>query len=349
VAAATTAATAATEDGTPDSMPLPPPRRATRVLVVSMDGLGASYLESMLADGALPTFTRLAERGAWTLNARTDFEVSLTLPNHTSMISGRPVTQVPGLPANVHHGYLANTLPAPTETVHNAGNPEVPYVASMFDVAHDRGYSTCLYAGKTKFVLFSQSYDAAHGAPDTVGKNDGPGKIDHFVIIEDRSLIDVAATELGAGRCDLSLLHVADLDTPLGHGSGWGSDGWRQGLIELDAALGSLLDRLEAAGDFDRWGLVLTADHGGEGTNHADATLPAVYRIPFFAFGPGIPAGVDLYELTAGRRFDPGDSRPGYDSSEPPLRNGDAGNLALELLGLPPVPGSLLSGLGVGG
>jgi len=329
--------------------PTPPLRRASRVLVVTLDGLGGRWLGPLLQEEALPTFRRLRDLGAFPLDARTDYENTVTLPNHVTVLTGRPVTAVPGLPADTHHGYTANGIPAPAETLHEAGNPALGYVASMFDVAHDRGYRTCLFASKRKFVLFQQSYDAAHGAPDEVGKDDGRGKLDRFVVMEDRSLIEVAAEDLSAGRCDLSLLHVTDLDTPLGHATGWGSAAWRQGLDEIDRALGALLDRLEEHGGLEEWGVVLTADHGGEGYDHMDAANPAVYEIPFLVIGPAIPGGRDLYSLLAGRRVDPGDERPSYEAADQPVRNGDAACLALELLGLPPVPGSLMRDLRLGG
>ena len=75
-------------------------------------------------------------------------------------------------------------MPGPEVTLHNSGNPNLSYVASIFDVAHDHGLRTCFYAGKAKFILYARSYDAQHGAPDTVGLDDGRGKIDRCMILE---------------------------------------------------------------------------------------------------------------------------------------------------------------------
>jgi hypothetical protein len=73
-----------------------------------------------------------------------------------------------------------------------------------------------------------------------------------------------------------------------------------------------------------------------------DATLQVNYRVPFFAWGVGVTPNSNLYTLNPDR-LDPGTTRPSYTDAVPPVRNGEVGNLAAELLGLSPIPDSLLN------
>jgi len=156
------------------------------VILVSVDGLRADILANLMADdtvGDFANFQRLVDEGATTFNARTDYTHTLTIPNHTCMLTSRPVSQPAGQPNTVHHGYTANTDPQPGDTLHNSGNPNVDYVASAFDVAHDYGLSTALFASKSKFILFDQSYDTLAGAPDHIAPDHGPDKIDTYTYL----------------------------------------------------------------------------------------------------------------------------------------------------------------------
>ena len=323
------------------------------VIHVSVDGLSGPLLQDLLADAAgdFPSFKRLADEGATTFNARTDFTHTNAPPNHTSMLTGRPVLQPTGRPDSVHHGYTHNSGPAPTDTLHNQGNPAVEYVASAFDVAHDHGLSTALYASKSKFAIYPQSYDAEHGAPDLTRKSDGRAKIDTTVIMSPADMHAHFLAVMKAKPYRYSFVHYRNPDSA-GHGHGWGRAKWAASVKTIDRYVGDLL-RLAATDPrlAGRTALILSADHGGTGKGHGDAADAANYTIPFLVWGPGVAAGADLYALNASTRADPGTSRPDYDAAPQPIRNGDGGNLALRLLGLGPIPGSTINadqGLDVG-
>ena len=51
-----------------------------------------------------------------------------------------------------------------------------------------------------------------------------------------------------------------------------------------------------------------------------------------------------MYKINLSSRKDPGDKNLKYESEElQPIRNGDAGNLAMSLLGLPAIEGSTIN------
>ena len=88
------------------------------VIHVSVDGLRADLLQSLMQsdnEGNFGSFRRLVDEGASTFNARTDYSHTVTIPNHTSMLTGRPVLQPPGQPNTVHHGYTNNSDPGPND------------------------------------------------------------------------------------------------------------------------------------------------------------------------------------------------------------------------------------------
>lgn len=327
----------------------------SNVIHISVDGLGAIYLQSYVtaAPEQFPNFYRLQSEGAFTYNARCDFGASETIPNHTSMFTGRPALQPAGYPNTVHHGCINNS-PFPTDTYHNSGNPNVEYMASVFDVAHDHGLSTALYAGKAKFFLCDNSYDANNGAPDLVIPDNGRDKID-FSYIGDFSTyygngttftqhINVAVSNLNSTvPKNYTFLHIPEPDLR-GHTTGWNDAGgiYSNMVRQVDAQIGRVLNAIDTNPILsNKTALIVTTDHGGFDGGHSDPIWLLNYTIFMYLHGPGIPAGVDLYTLFP-NRANPGTNRLDYTVVPQPIRNGDAGNLALTLLGLPPIPGSFM-------
>jgi hypothetical protein len=322
------------------------------VIFISVDGLRADLLSDLLtedATGDFATFQRLVDEGASTFNARTDYSITKTLPNHTTMLTGRPVLQPDDQPDTVHHGYSSNSTPGPEDTLHNQGNPALDYVPSVFDVVHDHGLTTALYASKEKFAVFDRSYDAAHGAPDVTGLDDGADKIDAYLYAELGSPATAApmhaafAADLADGPAAFTFVSYRDPDSA-GHDSAWASPTWNDAVRAVDGYLGDVLELVEATPDLaDRTVVIVTSDHGGAGFGHSDPANRRDYQIPFFVWGADVLAGSDLYALNPGTREDPGNGRPDYGVAVAPIRNGDGANLALRLLGLPPIPGSTIN------
>ena len=313
-------------DGCADDDP-PPPDGVEHVVLVSIDGLNPTAITTLGPAGA-PTFYRLMAEGASTLNARTAVERTQTLPNHSSMATGRKV-DVPG-----GHGVTFNEDSG--GTIHEAAGQ---YVASVFDLVHDNGGTTALFAGKEKFAFYDRSWAATTGAPDTTGPDNGRDKIDSYLRGSSTTTTTTLVGELGGAPRDFTFVHYHETDT-VGHASGWLSSEYLAAVTAADAQIKRILDTV--AGDpqlADRTVVIVTTDHGGIGTIHSDQTLAANYTVPVFVWGAGVEEGADLYALNPDR-LDPGSAQPAYTAPTQPVRTGELANLVTELLGLGPVPGS---------
>lgn len=289
---------------------------AASVLAVSIDGLNPGAIRRLGRDRA-PTLHRLIDEGASTMNARTARELTITLPNHTGMLTGRRVDADRG-----GHGVTWNDDRREPRTVHAAAGERV---RSVFSVVHDRTRPTALFASKTKFTLFQRSWGS---------------KIDRFKVRESNvRLMRLVRADLVENDRAFRFVHFSKPDV-VGHDRGFLSPAYLDAVADVDRLLGRLLAAIEKDPALER-GLVLvvTADHGGKGDGHGDATRYADYRVPFLTWGAGVAAGADLYDLNPDYAR-PGTSRTTYATAPPPIRNGAVANLVTDLLGLGPVPGS---------
>lgn len=314
------------------------------VIEISVDGLGGTYLNKLFngtAEGgsyAIPNFTRLKNEGAWTLAAHCDNNTYETLPNHTSIITARPRDGANG------HGWGINGDPSNGQTIHsNKGS----YVASVFDVAHDNGLRTGMYANKSKFSLFDNteaypgggSYNATYGAADNVGVDYGRDKVDTTYINTSLGGIIVdtfIAQQKSASPNQFSFLHINEPDA-YGHGTGWGSPTWNSQVVNVDTMLGKIFKLVEqdVPAMIGHTAIILTADHGNQDNPLTGADR---YSVPFFVWGPGVAAGADLYALNAGLRQQASTYPMTTYAGLQPIRNAEASNLALDLLGLDSIP-----------
>ena len=288
---------------------------STRVLAISVDGLNPAALRKLGRAGA-PHFYRLLDGGASTLNARTEVELTDTLPNHTGMLTGRRINK-----ARHGHGVTWNS-DKPRTTVQGAAGHGV---ASVFSIVHKGGGSTALFASKSKFSLFKRSW---------------PNAVDRFTLKEDNArLVRAARRDLVSTSRSFTFLHLS-LPDVTGHASGFMSAAYVDSVARVDQLLGTILRKVDGSQALsDNLVVVLTADHGGKGASHRKPGRLANYRVPFLAWGQNIRSA-NLYALNPDYT-EPGRTRPTYAGSQP-VRNGDLANLSTQLLGLGDVPGSTL-------
>ncbi len=304
-----------------NASPVPDPARQTagitRVVVISVDGLNPEAITQLGATGT-PMFHRMMSQGAWTFNARTEVEQTVTLPNHTSMLTSRRIDRTRG-----GHGVTWDDDRLRPRTVQAAaGHP----VASVFSRLEGAGLSTAMFATKTKFSLYQRSWPAIDRS---------------LILLDQRELRRKAGGDLSDTTRAFTFVHFSAPDLA-GHASGWLSPAYLTAVRKTDRQIGRLWSVLfRDPAQRDHTLLVVTSDHGGQGTSHSTASAYADYRIPFLVMGGGVPAGVDLYSLNP-TYADPGTTRPGYDAARQPIRNGDVGNLVLDVLGYGPIPGSEL-------
>jgi arylsulfatase A-like enzyme len=172
---------------------------------------------------------------------------SNTLPSHVSMLTGF-------LPSR--HGITWDEhLPA-------KGAIKVP---TIFLAARKAGLRTAIVAGKEKF--------------NTLREN---GEMDVFVGGPrlDADVADQAVAQLYAG-VDLLFVHLPDVDLS-GHATSWMSNAYKNKVAKADEALGRIMTALP-----ENTTLILTADHGGQSSNHG-TTQRLDMSIPWIIAGPRI-------------------------------------------------------------
>lgn len=288
---------------------------AESVLAISIDGMSVRAVRA-LGREQLPNIYRFVRAGASTMNARTAREMTVTLPNHTGMVTGRRIEA-----ARDGHGVTWNDDRSTPSTVQAAAGHDV---ASVFTVVDATGGSAALFAAKTKFSLWQRSW------PDAIDRT--------TINLDNDVLVSQLIADLDVDR-DFRFLHIS-LPDNAGHDHGWMSRPYLRAVRRSDALVGRVV-RAVNADPVRRAGttILLTSDHGGRGPSHSNPTVLDNYRVVFMARGAAVERGVDLYAINAGYK-DPGTRRTGYRATRQPVRNGVVANLALDLLDLPAVEGS---------
>jgi predicted AlkP superfamily pyrophosphatase or phosphodiesterase len=236
--------------------PAPAAPRVQHVFIISFDGGKPAVMKK----SAMPITMAMAQKGAFTWKAQTIFP-SITLTSHVSMLTG--------------------VVPTKHKVYWNDWKPEkglVP-VPTIFKLAHAKGFSTALFAGKKKFKHLE--------LPGTLDKFEIPG-------YSARAVSDAAAKYIVAKKPNLAFIHFADGDGA-GHDSGWGSSEQIKAFAAADAALKKVRMAARQAGIENSSVFILSADHGGHDRTHG-TNSPEDMTIPWIAWGAGVKHG---FRITA--------------------------------------------------
>ncbi len=355
------------------------------VIFISVDGLSGLYLQHSTLMGSttasvMQNMKKFRDNGLWTYNARSDADYEITMPNHVTMITGRPVAQGQLTSTTTHHGYITNDTPPYNSCLHNSGNVDADswlYKAGPFDVTKAAGMTSAMYAGKSKFILFDWSYSYRFGGDiDHTGST--TDLLDTYEWTQDPdNFYDRDSTELlgkfiisGKPKYDFNFVffHFKGPDK-YGHQDGWDTGSWDSGVQVVDQKLGTILDvvtKRDATSNIPinpAWYyntvVIITGDHGGHDKTHGHTDTPRThdnrdYTIPFGVWGHLIYKATggnhDMYNWCDRTRTVPAaGSNPPHNNNYTgqPIRHADGVDLSLNLLGLDPIPDALIKGMKV--
>lgn len=252
---------------------------AEHVVIVTIDGPRAS--EALDGDGRanMPfLWTTLAPRGAVATNFRNEGE-TLTEPGHASILTG--------------------TWQHPRND--GSERPTSPTIFERFRAERRADASRCaIVASKKKIEALAWS--TAEGAGEAFG-----AKVDAPRILPLRPDSETLAAALAVLRRDRPALALVAFAAPDVHGHLGDWKGYLEAIRRAHALTGELWRAIEAdpalAG---KTALLVTADHGRHdeahgGFQHHGCDCEGCRRIPFFAIGAGIRAGV---AIEGGRQID---------------------------------------------
>jgi len=229
-------------------------RRASHVIVISIDGLRPDAIERAPAKH----LQALIERGAYCATAKT-VSPTVTLPGHVSMLSGLDVGR---------HGVTANE--------------ELPgffMAPTVFTAAKNMNLRTGIFFSKSKLRYLARpgAVDVAYGTAIVTVEPDAATTA--------AALARVFAERWAERSFDFAFVHLREPDEA-GHKEGWMTEAYLRGVAEADAAVGSILETVRAS---ERVAVIVTADHGGTGLTHADDPV-----IPWICVGPGVTPGLKI-------------------------------------------------------
>lgn len=232
--------------------------KAKYSVIITVDGLRPDAISKAY----VPNIKSLIENGSYSLGAQTIIP-SRTLPAHTSLITGL-VPERHGKKSNFWIPLFMNYLSADT----------------IFSITKENDLSNALFTGKDdlKYLVKPKSVDhfeSTSRAPTSV-----------------KDIVSRFTQYLKTRKPELALIHFPEPDMT-GHREGWMSEDYIEALEGVDWAVGAILESLRKSGIYDEAFIVITADHGGHGTDHGSTDRDDM-TIPWIAFGKGVKKGYTI-------------------------------------------------------
>ncbi|HMC53598.1 MAG TPA: alkaline phosphatase family protein [Gemmatimonadaceae bacterium] len=236
-------------------------RVTDHVVVISIDGLRADAIEAFDA----PTLERLMREGRYSLTAQT-IPLSLTLPSHTSMLTGV--------------GMDVHKVTWNSDKTKEFGYVKVP---TVFGIAHSAGFATAAFFSKTKFHHLE--------VPGTLDFSRAPSSDVRSPWGEERTT-DYVDEYLRNANPNLLFVHLAEPDF-IGHNFGWMGRMYGNAVREADRGVARVLREADQRFGAGNYTLIVTADHGGHKRSHG-TTEATDMTIPWIVWGAGVQKGGQL-------------------------------------------------------
>lgn len=269
-------------------------RRPRHVIGLLWDGTNSNDLLDLAERGVLPAVARLLTRGGALQGGAVAEFPSVTLVNHTSALTGVGPGRH-GIVGNVYFDRSSGlqVLANDASTWHAAGDLLRPGVRTVFEVSAEAGLSTACVnepidrgADYSTFALVraSGTGDGARSLRSSLpDPSSDPRASTEFVVanpeyawgtqVDGFGLVQMEQIFSGTNSTWPEPPRLTWWNTTLTdaahHAGGPYSPIARASLVDADRRLGVLLDLLETRGLLDETAILLTADHGSEGSDPA--------------------------------------------------------------------------------
>jgi len=241
--------------------------KAPHVIIIGLDGWGTWCMEK----GEAPFIKEMMHEGSWTLNKRAVLP-TISGANWAAMMNGTPVES----------SGITNNDPAPTFeplflTDHDA-QPTIFHLLAEQRPNLETGviceWGDFLNYADTLCLDFFQRIRQASEHPDAI--------------------VDASVKYIQARKPFLCFIHIDALDH-MGHSYGQGSDEYYAELPLVDDRVRRIVEGVKAAGIYDESIIMVTSDHGHEGTSHGGSSQLEI-QTPFVIWGKGIMKNHEIKE-----------------------------------------------------